>query len=473
MEHRTRRDLTLRNLITDFEHRYDQGILEFMDEKTLNQLIDHYEKEANFDKAIEVVDIALEQFKYRSEFYIAKARLLINDNQVDRGIEWLESAELIAPYEREIVILKIKAYSVKKQFDRAEQLISDIKGFAVKDDLVDILIAESYYFEHLRDYHGMYAVLKDCLRIDYTNSEALDRFVLAVELSKNFKDSISFNAALIDADPYNHLAWYNIGLSYYGVWEYEKAIEALEYSFIIDPNFEQGYMECAEVCLQEKLYQKALEIYKDVDERFGPDQDVMINIATCYMKLDQVLDAKIVLLKALKMDAHNDEIYFLLGECFALNNNWYSAINAYLKAIEIDSEREEYYLALAKSYVSVEEYNKATINFNRACQICNEESLYWKEYACFIIKMGLYKEALLILDEAEDNTFGPDLLYCRAITLFFMKKKKQGLKILIEALQEDFSQHRIIFELAPELEIDQEINAMIKYYGIEAEEESL
>ncbi len=468
MEHRTKRDLTLINLITDFEYKFDQGILDYLDEKTLNQLIEYYESELLYDKALEVVDIALEQYKYRSEFYITKARILINDNKLESGLIFLDKAEIIAPYERDILILKVKALSIKKEFEKAEALLIELKSYAMKDDLIDILLAESFYYEHRKDYKEMYNVLKECLKLDYSNKEALDRFVLAVEVSKNFKDSIIFNTALIDAHPYNHLAWYNLGLSYYGTWEYEKAIDALEYSFIIDQNFEQGYMECAEVCVQQNDFARALDIYKEVNERFGPDQDVMINIASCHMKLNQIVEAKILLLKALKMDSHNDEIYYMLGECFAMNNNWYSAINAYLKGIEIDAEREEYYLALAKSYVQVEEYNKATINFNKACQICNEETIYWKEYACFIIKMGLYKEALLILDEAEEYTFGSDLLYCRAITLFFMKKKKLGLEILAEALEEDYSQYHIIYELAPELEIDQEISSMIKYYCEEA-----
>ncbi len=467
MEHRTRRDLTLINLITDFEHKFDQGILEYMDEKTLNQLIDYYEGEMIYDKALEVVDIALEQYKYRSEFYITKARILINDNKLDLGIHYLEKAEIIAPLENDVAVLKIKALSMKKEFEKAESLITEAKSYALKDDLIDILIAESYYYEYRRDYDAMYAVLKECISKDQFNKEAMSRMVIALEISKNFNDSITFHNELIDADPYNYNAWYNLGLSFYGVWEYDKAIDALEYSFLINPSFEQGYLECAEVCMQENKFNQALEILQDYDERFGADQDVMIQIATCHMKQNQILQAKVLLLKTLKMDSHNDEIYYLLGACFAMNENWYSAINAFLKAIEIDPEREEFYLALAKAYVNVEEYNKATINFNKACQLCNEDSVYWKEYACFIIKMGLYKEALLILDEAEELTYGADLLYCRAITLFFMKKKREGLDILAEALEEDFSQHNIIFQLAPELEIDPEINAMIKYYNFD------
>lgn len=469
MEHRTRRNLKLLNLITDFEYKFDQGILEYMDEKTLNQLIDYYEGEMNYDKAIEVVNIALEQYKYRSDFYIIKARILINDNKLEQGLEFLNKAEIIAPYEREISILKVKVNAMRKEFATAEKLLQDLKSFAMKDDYIDILLAESYYYEAKKDYVSMYESLKKCLQLDYSNKEALDRFLISVELSKNFKDSIAFNNSLIDIQPYNHMAWYNLGLSYYGIWEYDLAADALEYSFIIEPNFEEGYLECAEICIQQNKLDKALSIYLEAAEKFGPNQDILINMATCYLKLDKVVEAKIILLKSLRLDNHNDEVYYLLAECFSKNNNWYSAINAYLKAIDLDSEREEYYLGLAKSYVKVEEYNKATINFNRACRLCNEDPAYWKEYASFIIKMGLYEEAIIILDEAEDYTFGAELLYCRAIAMFFLKKKKAGLDILAEALSEDPSMNHIIFELAPEFEIDQEINSMIKYYCLEYE----
>ena len=131
----------------------------------------------------------------------------------------------------------------------------------------------------------------------------------------------------------------------------------------------------------------------------------MVNIASCYLQLDKIAEAKMTLLKSLRIEAHNEEIYFLLGEAYAKSGSWYSAINAYLKAIDIDDSREEFFLSLAKAYVQVEDYNKATINFHKATKVCMEDSLYWREYACFVIRLGLYDEALQILDEADEHTF--------------------------------------------------------------------
>jgi tetratricopeptide (TPR) repeat protein len=463
MEHKTIKNLDILNLVSDFESKFEQGALDYIDEKIIYQLIDYYENENLNYKAMEVVEIALEQFQYRSDFYIIKAKLQFKDGHINDCLESLAVAETFSPSEREILKLKIMALCSKKKIEEAKELLD---SFVVNfpSDNVDYKIAESFIFEGHREYKAMYAALKEALTIDPNNEEALGRFWLAVDLAKEYEDSIAFCKSILDEQPYNHIAWYNLGLSYSYNWEYDKAIDALEYSFIINPSYEQGYIECAELCIQEGKQDKALEILKDANNRFGPDTELMVNIASCYLHLDKIAESRMILLKALKFDGQNEEIYFLLGETYSKTQSWYSAINAYHKAIEIDDSREEFLLALAKAYAQVEAFNKATIYFHKATKICPEESSYWKEYVCFIIKLGLYDEATQILEEAEDYTYGADLMYCMAAVLFFKKKKKAALTILEEALEDDFSQRNILFELAPELAADKDIHSMIKYF---------
>lgn len=470
MEHRTKRELALFNLVSDFEAKYEQGNVEYMTEKKFNQLIDFYESKHQHDKAMEVVELALTQYKYRSDFYITKARLLFSDRKVDKCLQVLEEAENIAPFEREIPLLKIKAYSAKKEFQKAKDLMIQMKDMFFIDDMADYYIAESYIFEFMFDYSKMSEVLRVALENNPRNVEALERFWLSIELSKKYNEGVEMCQWLIDQNPYNYSAWFYLGMAYTCEREYEKAIDAFDYSFVIEPNFEAAYLECAELCMQTGNHAKALSIYKEVLERFGPDTDVLVDAARCCIELNDTNEAKKQLLKALKYDPYNDEIYFFLGNCYAEDKNYYRAINAYYKAVELDPEREEFYLNLAKAYVAVEDYNKATINFHKATQICLEDPMYWKEYVCFILKMGLYDEAMQILDEAEEHTYGTELVYCRAITLFFLKNKSEGIDRLAEALEDEFDQHRIIFDLAPELEVDKEISSIIKYFQMENEE---
>jgi tetratricopeptide (TPR) repeat protein len=464
MEHKTKRDAALINLVSDFETKFEQGNLGYIDEKAFFQLIEYYEEEYLPEKAMEVVDLALEQFKYRSDFYIIKARLLLYEGKYDNSLQYLEKASQIAPYESEITILKARALALKKDIDGAMALLEELRSWAGKSEATEILIAESFIYESVKDYDKMYDCLARAVLQDPSHTEAMERIWISAELSRRYEDSVNLHLNIIDKDPYNYQAWYNLGHGYHCTLEYEKAIEALEYSYIVNPDFESGYLDCADTCLQLRDYSKALDIYIEANARFGPNAELMVNIANCYLNLKNISLAKEWLLKSIKLDNYNDESYFLLGEAYAQEGIWYNAINAYHKAIELDNRREEYYLGLAKSYLAVEEYNKATINFQMAIQTGPEDTRYWKEYACFMIKLGLLDEALLILDEAEDYTYGADLLYCRAIIHFFQKERSECLSMLEEALVEHYDGHTILFDMAPELRLDKEINGMIKYY---------
>jgi tetratricopeptide (TPR) repeat protein len=465
MENKIKRDIALINLLSDFESKFESGEIGYLEERVYLQLLEFYEDEYLFEKALEVVEFAISQYKYRSEFYIIKSRLLLNSGKTDECLSTLMIAESIAPFEREINLLKARAFAIKKQPDLAREILDDLWIGATKSDEVEILIAESYMFEHMKDYNSMYDALSKAVLLDSKNEEAMERVWISAELSRRYEDSVELHKVIIEKDPYNYQAWYNLGHGYNCTWEYEKAIEALEYSFIINPEFESAYLDCADTCLQIKEYEKALDIYIEANNRFGPNDELMVNIAHCYIYLNRIGIAKQWLLKAIKLDAYNDEALFLLGECYSIDKVWYNAINAYHKAIRIENRREEYYLGLAKAYVAVEDYKKAIYNFQMATQTGPEDTLYWKEYICFLIKMGNYNDALQALDEAEDHTYGADLIYCRAVVSYLTKDKTECMQYLEEALLEDHHQHTMIFNIAPELKLDKDINSMIRYYA--------
>ncbi|HRO07594.1 MAG TPA: hypothetical protein PK047_01925 [Saprospiraceae bacterium] len=465
MENKVKRDSAFINLLSEFESRFEQGDIGYLNEKVLIQLVDYYEDEYLYDKAIEVVDIAIEQYKYRSDFYIIKSRIQLNLGHIGDALDTLNIAENMAPYEREIQMLKIRIFAIKKQFGDAYKIIEDLKEGATKGDYIDILIGESFIQENMKDYNGMYDTLAAAVRIDSKNEEAMERVWISAELSRRYEDSVILHQEIVENDPYNYQGWYNLGHGYVCIWEYEKAIEALEYSFIINPEFESAYLDCADTCRQIKDFNKALEIYNEAYYKFGSNHELMVNIAQCYISLNRCGIAKQWLLKAIKLDAYNDEAYYLLGECYAYDKIWYNAINAYHKAIELEVRREEYYLGLAKAFLAVEDYNKATINFQLATQTGPEDTLYWREYTRFLIKMGLLDEAEQVLEEADEYTYGADLVYCKAAIYYLLKDKAECMILLEEGLSEDYSTHQILFELVPELHLDKEILSMIKYYA--------
>lgn len=466
MDQRTKRDHALINLVFEFELMSEKGNISFLEERDFFALINYYEDEYHLDRAIEVVDYALEQYKYRVEFYIQKIKLLMLAKRAEEALPIIDKAEIISPLEFEIPILRAKVMIELNKTEEALSIIRDLRVICGVNDKVELFLCEAHIHEQNRDYNAMFESLKNVLHIEANNHEALEKIWVSVELSKNYNASVKFHSNFLDENPYSYHAWYNLGHAYACLGEYRKAISALEYSFLSNESFELGYIDCAEICLQIKDYKQALNVYTDALKVFGADAELLVNIAQCYVELNQFKEAKKALYEAAEHDAYNDEVFYHLGRCFIDEENWVNAINAFHKAIDLENRREEYYAGLAKSYAKIGKYKKANHYFAKATETGPEQSTYWFEHASFLIQIGDALSALDVLEEAEDHTFGADLIYCKSAALFHLDLKRQGLEVLQEALDEDLELSKRLFEILPDLEGDEDVQSIIRYFTL-------
>lgn len=464
MANRTKLKTTLQELVSEFETMKIAGSVIFLEDKSYRDLIDLYEAESQIDKALEVVDFALVQFQFRSDFYFKKSKLLYLKQQFDISLEYILKAENVSPFEFEIQLFKIEILLKLGKVEQAQKEIKELEQTCSKSDLPEVYLAEAFILEKMNDFDAMFQALKKTLLLDPKHDGALKLILESVELSKNFEESIFLHKHIIDENPYNCLAWYNLGHAYSCVGEYDLAIEALEYSFIIDPMFEDGYMECAELCFQTQDYKKSLAIYDEAYENFGFDTDIILNIAHCQFNLNYFDKAELSLKKVIKLDPYYDEAYYLLANCYLQEEKFKEAIKALNKAIYLDDTREEYYHSLARCYVSIGEFRKAKTNYHNAAVKGYEQNLYWEEYTAFLIKLNLYEEAYLIIDEAEQHTYSDKLQYCKSVTLVKLGQKKKALLVLEEAISENPDNLKFFFDLLPELKKDQDVQAAIRYF---------
>ncbi len=464
MKYKSDQDHSLILLVNEFETMSQKGQVSFLNEQDFLKLISYYEKEFLFEKAIEVADHALNQYGFSADFHIRKAQLFLATRNSEKAMSILDKAEVFAPAEIDIHLLRAKIFSSLGEHSHALQLIENLKSSALDADLSQIYLSEAQIYECLKDYNLMFKSLKKSLAHDPENEEALERVWVCTELTKRYQESIDFHHKIIDLAPYSYLAWYNLGHAYSCEGEYFKAIDAYEYSFIINKEFELGYRECADLCFQVCNYDKALEFYLEALDLFGPDSDLLANIGECYMQLSQFTHAQDYFNKASKLDPYNDEVYFFLGLCHGTEDRWLSAINAFFKAIEIEDRREEYFNNLAKAFHKIGEFAKAHYYFLKATEIGPEQSDIWKDHIAFLVQIGELDKALEVLEEAEYSAVGTELTYCKAACLLAKGLQDEGLEILRQALIEDRDMIDILFEIMPKLEHNHHVLQLIEYY---------
>jgi len=463
MKYNSNHDHALYLLVSEYEARSQEGILSFLTDQDFSKLITYYEREFLFEKALEVIEHALKHYGFSADFHIKKAELLLATKNSEQAMSTLDTAEIFAPAEIEVQLLRAKILCATGEYSKAISLIESIKPTAYDKDLSDIFLCEAQIYECLKEYDEMFDCLKRSLEYDIENEDALERIWVCTEMTKRYNESIEIHQDLLNKNPYSYLAWYNLGHAYSCKGKYREAIEAYEFSFIINDEFELGYRECAEICCQIEEYNKGLKYYQEVLDCFGPDSDLLANIGECYFQLNSFTEAKQYFRKASKLDPYNDEVHFYLGLCHAREDRWLSAINSYFRAIEIEDRREEYFDNLAKAFSNIGEFAKAHYYFLKATEIGPEQSEIWIDHVTFLLKIGETDKALEVIEEAGYNAVGSELNYCKTACLFASGRKTESFNLLKDSLEEDYDNHKVLFKILPEMKDDEKVMQLIHY----------
>ena len=454
----------LQNLVLNFEALLEKGEIGTFNKDEFEQLISFYKSTSNLDKALEITDLAIEQFQYITDFYLIKGDLLLQNHNPDEALKYIQHCVEISPYSFDVKLLKAKALSMKGNLLEVEDLLKELKTFSKLNYSAEFSIIYSYNAEYSGDYESMFYHLKDALIIDPQNIEALEKIRTATILTRKYDESLDFHSKLIDESPYNYMAWYNLGQIYSTLSEYENAIDCLEYSFIINSDFEIGYLEYGDLCMLTGNYVKASMVYDEYLEKFEGDSEVYANLIQCNIKLKNLKKAKECAYNSIKMDPFNDEAYFLLGLIYKKLRNWQKALNAFHKAMELDEDREEYIDGVAEMYLKLKDYKRAELYYDMLVDTSTPEEHYYIKYILYLLKQNKYNKAIQVIKISEDAAYSPLFNYLEALIKFRQNNKKEALLSLDNAISESKEDCKQFLKWAPELKFDKDVISVINYY---------
>ncbi|MBK8720819.1 MAG: hypothetical protein IPL95_00605 [Saprospiraceae bacterium] len=455
---------TLKGLILEYEDMSQKGTVVFFEETVYLKLIDYYFKNNDFEKALVVVNHAIEQHGHSNVFYNRKASILLNLDKSQQALEIIEATESLYPDCLETTLLRIEYLCMHEQTNEAFELIEDVKENVCSTKNMSFLFGmEALVYEYLGDYDKMFDALRNQLLLDNTNDKAFHKIWMCVEISGKYEKSIRFHQQLINKNPYTAYAWFNLGHANYCVESFTEAAECFEYAFLIDREFVNAYMECADTYIHIKQYEKAINCLIDLEDVFVFDSLAYTKLGICHFYLnnfDLALDA---LNKAILLDFTNDVAYYHLALLKMKVGDAEDAISMFEQAIVINDNLEEYYIGYAKALESVGRNLDAKRNYVIATETAPEIKEIWIEYLQFLLRRKRFKTILTVIDEAEMYALCTELLYFRAICLFYQNQKSQALDMLNEALLEDGAFAYLIKD-AKKMYQDKDITALLSLY---------
>ncbi len=183
----------------------------------------------------------------------------------------------------------------------------------------------------------------------------------------------SIKTVEVDYDPFKvdeATAYYNNGLDYFTSGDYEKAIEFLKKSILINPNDGHAYLYLGDAYEAIKDHQKAIESYRQVI-RIAP------NGASAYRKLGFVYVGIKDYQKAIESFKEGvrvepfdvAEAHYVLGRAYFSSSDYQKAIELYKEAIRINPDYAEAYCNLGVTYNNIENYQKAIESLKEAIRI--------------------------------------------------------------------------------------------------------
>lgn len=445
-------DGSIEDLIYHYEQLKNGLSSRYLDEEEYEFLIEYFYQEGKEQKALDVCEFALVHFPYAKDILILKADLLYHAQKYGQALLVLDQIESLDCNNLDVVLLRSDIFLAQyKEEAAAAYLISHIDNFEGKER-IDILLELANVYDLLSEFEKLVETLVEVLEIDIRNDEALHKISFWADFADLQERSIEIHTKILDKDPYNKLAWFNLGVAYQGLKMYEKSIDAYAYCISIDECFEFAYRNMAEAQIRLKQYNSAIESLKRNLEIGKPEDIIFEAIGHCFEKKKDFNTARHYYRQAIKLSPNDDEMFYKIGLTYTWEKEWEKALKAYSVALHLDNENPSYFLAMGKCLLQLNENNEAVICFAKAVKLKPENKNTWLALIKSLFVSVLYDEMLDNIDLAIE-TLGnkPEFDFLKSLALFELGNSKEALLYLENGLITAPAKVKLITDLNREL----------------------
>ena len=212
------------------------------------------------------------------------------------------------------------------------------------------------------------------------NEEALYKICFWTDFTGRNEESIKLHQRIIDEQPYNALAWFNLAAAYQGLKLHEKAIDAYQYAIVIDEKFDYAYRNMGDAYLRIRKYREAIEALEKVLELSRPEDVIYEAIGHCYHRMKNYAQARFHYKKAVHLNPDDSRLFQKIAATYMQQGQWEQAIKQLEHAMRIHKHINEYHILLGECYMNLKLFKEAAACFgtvvkNKPKQIAGWEYL--------------------------------------------------------------------------------------------------
>lgn len=424
----------------------------FLDEEEYELIIDHFLHNNQEVEALQACDIALTFHPFATELMLYKAEILFQGQKYGQALKALDSLEELEKNVLHALLLRSDIFLAQLKPEMAIALLEERAQYFTGEELVEILHELADIYDEYEDFEAVFATLKRILEIDLKNDEALHKICFWADFTGKNEESKMLHQHIIDEDPYNTLAWFNLGAAFQGLKQYEEAIDAYEYCLAIDEKFESAYRNMADAYMRLRRYDKAIESLQKNLELSKPEDVIFEALGNCFEKQKDFDRARHYYRQAILLNPADDAIFYRIGETYSREHQWEKAMKAYSSALYLNKSNAAYCLAIGNCLLELDAASEALVCFLNAVQLKPNNKSTWMALIKGLYYNRYYDDMLDQITIARENCGDKvEFDYYQSAALFALGKSKEALLYLEKALREAPQRMKVITGLNPDL----------------------
>ena len=438
----------------------------YLSQEEFENLLSHYYDNFDYDRTLEVADLAIERYVYSPEFYKWKALIHKINMEEEDAFDALEKLALYAPNDEESLVLRLEVLIHFEHREEARSVLERLQNEVTGDQKHSLLA----FFDGLLllqefRFPESFAALREAVRLDPKQEPALEELLNAPELVPFRKKLRPLFENLLAADPFNDLLWYYNGLWYDDEGDDAAALDAFGNARALrsNPTYD---LEYADKLFDLEHFAAALGAYSAYFEHPDAEQSYETNmrVGRSHQLLGDIPAAKRAFFRAIEVNAEPYDVFQHLAECFASEEKWGVAAYNYGRAVEREGHTPECWLGLALCHAATTEFEEADHAFRKAIALDDRYSDAIVAYSIFLIEQGEEQRALTQIATALDEFEDANLLYGAVAVHLMAQRRRTALDLLNTALKEYYDLHELLLEFLPELHDDREVRALLDLY---------
>lgn len=426
----------LKELLKHYENLRNGKNSIFLEEESFEKIIDYYDDQEDFSRALEAAEISIEYFPFSSSLLLRKADLLLSSRKYYEALDILHKVELLDANDVNLYILKTDAYLALDKQEKAVEILQEAIAYFEGEEKIELLFELADVYDDYEEFDKVFDCLVLILQEEPTSEEALYKICFWTDFTGRNEESIRLHLNIIDESPYSELAWFNLAAAYQGLKLYEKAIDAYQYAIVINEKFDYAYRNMGDAYIRLRKYKEAIEALEKVLELSKPEEVIYEAIGHCYDRMKNYAQARFHYRKASHLNPDDSKLYYKIACTYFNEEQWVSAIKQLDSALKIHRNQTEYNLLMGESHLRLGNLKEAIQYFSAIVRHKPKNIAGWEALIRCLYQAECYPEARLQTLAALENTNQKAIfVYYLSMVLLAMGKPKEALLYLEKALE--------------------------------------